>query len=448
MPSPDIAAALRTSARRHVAIGSRIAVALSGGIDSVVLLHGLAALRGELPLDLHAVHVNHGLSANAAAWEQFCVETCAMLGVGCVALRLGLVHQAGDSLEAQARTARYAALERAATDLGAGVIALAQHADDQAETVLLQLLRGAGAKGLSGMAEWRCPGRGCCHWRPLLHASRLDIVEYARAHGLRWIEDESNTDPAHKRNFLRAEVLPRLQDGFPGYRTSLSRSAANAAEAAQLLDQLADLDTAAIAAGEGLPVAALRKLGSARTANLLRRNLAQRGIAVPASERLREFIRQAFEAGTDRHPTLRLDSECALAADSGQLTIVRLPPAAPILATWHGESVIALPHGELRFAATRGAGIRDSLIPSGGLVIACRRGGERLRVARNRPLRTLKNLMQEAGIPAVARAHWPLVSHDRHLVAVPGIGVGVDWQCPRDEAGWNIEWCPRAVRGA
>ena len=422
-------------------------VALSGGVDSIVLLHGLAALRSELALTLHAVHINHGLSSNADAWETFCVETCAMLGVGCTALRLGLVRRAGESLEARARTERYAALERVAADVGAGVIALAQHADDQAETVLLQLLRGAAAKGLAGMAEWRCPRRGCCHWRPLLHSTRMEIVDCAHAHALRWIEDESNADPAHKRNFLRAQVLPRLQDGFPGYRASLSRSAASAAEASQLLDQLADLDAAAIAGGERLPVASLRILGGLRTGNLLRRMLAQRSIAVPARERLREFIRQAFEAQEDRHPMLKLDGECALAAERGQLAIIRVQPLAPILAIWHGESVIELAHGRLRFAATRGTGIRAALVPSGGLAIACRRGGERLRIAPNRPLRTLKNLMQEAGIPAAARCRWPLISNECRLVAVPGIGVSVDWQCRRDEAGWNIEWCPDAARG-
>ncbi|MBK8741599.1 MAG: tRNA lysidine(34) synthetase TilS [Betaproteobacteria bacterium] len=424
MPSPDIAAALRASARRHVAAGSCIVVALSGGVDSIVLLHGLVALRSELALDLRGVHINHGLSPNADAWERFCVETCATLGVSCTVVRLGLVRRAGESLEAQARTARYAALERAALELGAGVIALAQHVDDQAETVLLQLLRGAAAKGLAGMAEWRRPRHGCCHWRPLLHSNRMDIVDSARARGLRWIEDESNADPSHKRNFLRTQVLPRLQDGFPGYRTSLSRSAANAAEAAQLLDQLADLDAEAIAGGERLPVAALRKLGGLRTGNLLRRILAQRGIAVPAGERLREFIRQAFEAREDRHPMLELDGECALAAERGQLGIIRVQPPSPILATWHGESVIELAHGRLRFAATRGTGIRAALVPAGGLAIGCRHGGERLRVAPNRPLRTLKNLMQEAGIPAAARGRWPLVSHECRLVAVPGIGVG------------------------
>ncbi len=423
-------------------------VALSGGVDSIVLLHGLAALRGELALDLRAVHVNHGLSPNADAWERFCGETSAALGVRCTAVRLGLLRRAGESLEAHARTARYAALEREALESGAGVIALAQHMDDQAETVLLQLLRGAAAKGLAGMAEWRCPGRGCCHWRPLLHTSRMQIVGFARARGLRWIEDESNDDLSHKRNFLRTQVLPTLQDGFPGYRTSLSRAAASAAEAAQLLDQLAELDGTAIAGGEYLPVAALRTLGAMRTANLLRRLLSQRGIAVPVGERLREFIRQAFEAGEDRHPTLKLDGECALAAERGRLAVVRVPPAAPILATWHGESAIELAHGRLRFVATRGGGIRAALVPAGGLAIACRRGGERLRVAPNRPLRTLKNLMQEAGIPAAARGRWPLVNHESRLVAVPGIGVGLDWQCPRDEAGWDIEWCPDAVRGA
>jgi tRNA(Ile)-lysidine synthase len=423
-------------------------MALSGGVDSVVLLHLMAALRSEFALHLQAVHVNHGLSPNADAWEKFCSDACAALGVGFSAVRLGLARVAGESLEAQARKARYAALEDAAAEAGTGIIALAQHADDQAETVLLQLLRGAAAKGLAAMPEWRCTGSGCCYWRPLLQTTRKEIVEYARRHGLRWIEDESNANTTYKRNFLRAQVLPRLEEGFPGYRTSLVRAAAHAADAAQLLDQLADVDAAAAVEGDRVSLAALRELGPLRARNLLRRILARRGLPVPPGERLAEFIRQALEAAKDRHPALKLEGHHILRADGGYVALDCAPSSGPFLATWHGESVVELPHGSLLFGKTRGAGIRAAMVPASGLIIRPREGGERLKVAANRPGRTLKNLMQEAGVPAASRSRWPLIVYAGRLVAVPGIGVDVDWQCPPDETGWGIEWRPGVLNPA
>ena len=423
-------------------------MALSGGVDSIVLLHLLAALRGELALHVRAVYVNHGLSPNADAWEKFCCDTCAALGVGFSAVRLGLARVAGESLEAQARKARYAALEGAAAESGTGIIALAQHADDQAETVLLQLLRGAAAKGLAAMPEWRCTGAGYCYWRPLLQTTRNEIVEYARRRGLHWIEDESNANPVYKRNFLRAQVLPRLEEGFSGYRTSLSRAAAHAAEAAQLLDQLADLDAAAAVDGDRVSLAALRELGALRARNLLRRILARRGLAVPPGERLAEFIRQAFEAAKDRHPALKLEGHNVLRADGGYVGLVCVPPSEPFAAAWHGENIVVLSHGSLLFKKVQGAGIRATMVPASGLIIRSRDGGERLKVAPNRPERTLKNLMQEAGVPAPLRSRWPLIVHAGRLVAVPGIGVGADWRCPPDEQGWGIEWRPGVLNPA
>jgi tRNA(Ile)-lysidine synthase len=441
LPSIDLSVRIRQSARRFLPPDAHISLALSGGVDSVVLLHLLAALRGEFSLHLQAIHVNHGLSPNAGAWEALCSDTCAALGIGYSVVHLKLVPATGASLEAQARKARYTALAGTATAASTSIIAVAQHADDQAETVLLQLLRGAAAKGLAAMPQWRCAGNGCCYWRPLLQSTRKDIVEYALRHHLRWIEDESNADPAHKRNFLRAQVLPRLEDGFPGYRTSLARAAAHAADAAQLLDQLADLDAGVAVAGDRVSIAALRDLGALRAGNLLHRMLAQRGLAMPPGERLAEFIRQAFEAAKDRLPALRLDKRHVLYAEGGQIMLGCAPLRDPILTTWHGESVVLLPHGRLLFAKTQGSGIRAAMIPGSGLIIRSREGGERLKIAANRPGRTLKNLLQEAGIPAALRSRWPLIAHAGGLVAVPGIGVGVDWQCPPDETGWTFEWC-------
>ena len=215
-----------------------IVVALSGGRDSIALLDALALLRSELGIALSALHVHHGLSPNADAWTAFCEEQCAARDVPLAVHRVRVERVPGASLEATARAARYAALATADAD----IVALAHHADDQAETLLLQLLRGAGPHGLAAMPAERASSTGPLLLRPLLTLPRTAIDAYAAARGLAWVDDESNANTAVKRNFIRHEIAPRLAAAFPGYSATLARAARHQAEAAQLLDDLARLD--------------------------------------------------------------------------------------------------------------------------------------------------------------------------------------------------------------
>ncbi|MEP7084255.1 MAG: tRNA lysidine(34) synthetase TilS, partial [Betaproteobacteria bacterium] len=260
-------------------------------------------------------------------------------------------------------------------------------------------------------------------------------------------DDESNSNVDFKRNFLRVALLPVLAGAFPGYRSSLARVAAHAAGTAALLDELAARDAISAASGGRLAISALRALGAMRAGNLLRWMLAERGLRVPPSERLHEFLRQALTAARDRHPTLRVNQNFTLRAERGQVLLDQFQPAAPFEVAWHGAASVNLPHGVLSFAQVTGGGIRAASVGRDGLTIRTRQGGERLRIAAGRPSRTLKNLMQEAGIPAASRSNWPLLEQGRALVAVPGIGVGVDWQCPPHEAGWEPAWSPCATDG-
>lgn len=412
-----------------------------------MLLHLLASLRPESGFDLRALHVNHGLSPSARDWEAFCSALCGRLGVNFDARSVAIERAAGASLEAMARDARYKALHSAVRKCNTDIVTLAHHADDQAETVLLQLMRGAAAKGLAAMPEWRTVAGGLQYWRPLLPVPHSALVAYADEHALRWIEDESNSDIDIKRNFLRVTLLPALATAFPGYRSSLARVAAHAASTAALLDEVAERDATSAAAGGRLAVSALRALDPLRAGNLLRWMLADRGLRVPPSERLDEFLRQALTAAPDRHPTLKVDRNFILRAEWGQVQLDQFQSAQPFAVAWRGEASVMLPHGVLSFARVTGGGIRAASVGPDGLIIRTRQGGERLRIATGRPSRTLKNLMQEARIPAVSRACWPLLQQGRVLVAVPGIGVGVDWQCPPQEAGWEPTWNPCAADG-
>lgn len=276
-----------------------LAVALSGGCDSVVLLHLLASLG--LGQRFSAVHVHHGLSPNADDWADFCTQLCTRLGVPLSVRRVVVDLKSGLGLEAAAREARYAAFSACATP----TLLLAHHQGDQAETLLFNLLRGAGVAGAAAMAEQRQHG-GMRILRPLLNFSRSALDAYAVENGLSWIEDESNADTTLTRNFLRHEVLTVVDRRFPAAEQNLAQAARHFAEAAELLDELAASDWLMASMDEALHVARLRTLTPSRIKNLLRYRLRQLGWQAPVAARLDEFVRQLMTAGADRHPELKL----------------------------------------------------------------------------------------------------------------------------------------------
>lgn len=232
------------------------------------------------------MHVNHGLSPNADAWERHCRATCDQLAVELQVVRIQVKRHPGESLEEQAREGRYAAFATA----NATVIALAHHAEDQAETILLQMLRGAGPKGLAGMAECAPIGLGKFVWRPMIETDRADISQFGRDRGITWIEDESNLDVGFRRNFVRHRVWPAVAEGFPGAAKALARVGRLQADAASLLTELADADLAGVETGGGLDCEKLKALSVARQANLLRRWVSRAGARAPSEARLSALL--------------------------------------------------------------------------------------------------------------------------------------------------------------
>lgn len=290
----DVLAAVDASLRRHAAPGARLTVALSGGLDSSVLLYALAALKVARKLDLSALHVHHGLSPNADAWAAHCSHMCATLGVPLEVERVDVERGSRDGPEAAARRARHDAFARTTADW----IVLAHHRDDQSETLLFNLLRGTGLRGACAMGETN--GRLL---RPLLGVGRDAIAAYASEVGLTWVEDESNADTAYSRNFLRHQTLADLEARFPGSSANLGGAARRFAEAQELLDELARVDLGAV---EDFPLAIANwaALPESRARNALRYLLHRRHIGIPGEERLCEFVRQVREAGHDRHPSV------------------------------------------------------------------------------------------------------------------------------------------------
>lgn len=299
--SPDLSGRVGAFVAARIDAADTLYVGLSGGCDSVVLLHLLSRL--DLTGRVGAIHVHHGLSPNADAWADFCADYCRRLAIPLICARVAVDRNSGQGIEAAARAARYAAF---AELLPAGAcVLLAQHRGDQAETLLFNLLRGAGVAGAAAMRAER--GAGALRiLRPLLDSSRAEIEAHARQHGLAWIEDESNGDTRLSRNFLRHEVLTAINRHFPAAEATLAQAAGNFAEAADLLDELAALDWQSAADGEAARLPVLRGLSFPRLKNLLRWRLRLLGWQPPVAARLDEFARQILVAGPDRHPELRL----------------------------------------------------------------------------------------------------------------------------------------------
>jgi tRNA(Ile)-lysidine synthase len=389
-----------------------------------------------------ALHVHHGLSPHADAWAAFCAAECHRRGVTLAVHRVRVDRAPGQSLEAQARAARYAALAQADAD----VVALAHHADDQAETVLLQLLRGAGPHGLAAMSATRSAG-GPPFIRPLLALTRAAIEAYARRHRVAWIDDESNADTRIRRNYLRHEIAPRLATAFPGYPATLARTAAHHAEAALLQDELAAQDAGG-AAAEPAPAldraafVALAQRSPHRARNLLRWCIRRHGLPPPSTARLAAMQEQLVHAAADARVRLA-HAGAEIGIHRGRIVIHR-PTAARYAIRWDGEPSLALPHGTLLFGTVAGGGLAAAAVAAAPVVVRPREGGERIRLAANRPRQPLKRLLQEAGVPAWERDGWPLVWCGDTLAAVPGLGVAAGFQASAGADGYDVRWQPRA----
>ncbi len=425
--------------------GRRVCVALSGGRDSVALLQALAGARAALPLRLSALHVHHGLSANADAWADFCTDLCRDLDIPLDIVRVRVADTAGEGPEAAARRARYAAFAGCAADW----LALAHHRDDQAETLLLNLLRGAGVHGLAAMPEERplAPAATLRLVRPFLGTARGEIEAWLQARGLRWIDDESNADDRLRRNFLRHEILPRLAAVFPEPAAALARSAQRLAESAALADAVAADDAAGVVDADTLRLPVFNALPEARRANLLRRELRRRGRRMPDARYLAEILRQLAVAGSDAAPRFAIDGG-EIRAERGRLHFPGVPPvlpaALPAALPWRGEASLPWAGGVLRFVAGVGLGISRARLLAAAVDIRRRAGGERLQPHPRRPRRSLKKLLQEEGLPAGQRAVLPLLFCDGELVWAAGIGVDAGFAAAPDEAGVLPIWEPAA----
>jgi tRNA(Ile)-lysidine synthase len=422
-----------------------VAVATSGGRDSTALLHSTLRCARELGVQVWALHVHHGLMPQADAWLAQVRSQARRWGASFAATRLEGAPASGQSVEAWARVQRYRALAEMAHAAGCSLVLLAHHRRDQAETWLLQALRGAGHLGLASMP--RVAQRHGITWaRPWLDRPRELIDAYARRHRLRVVDDPSNADVRFARSRLRTQAWPALSGAFPDAEAQLAQAARHAHEASLLADEVARLDLAACSGAQGLDVAAWRALSPARRSNALRAWLRRTlGSAAPQTlvQRLLEELQPSRTARSARWPT----PGAVLGLHRGVLSLV--PPAmAPVpgdspapLDLRHPRRIVLPPwRGSLLVEAAAEGGVPTAQLA--GLLLRVRSGGERFRPAPGAPSRSLKKQFQARGVPAWARAAPLLVDAQDRIVFVPGLGIDAAFQAAPGVDQCRLQWLP------
>ena len=398
-----------------------VCVAFSGGADSTALLAALAQLKRP-PLRLRAVHVDHRLHPHSSSWAAHCRRVARALGVPLRVRTANVARARGESLEAAARAARYGLLATALAPHEA--LLTAHHQDDQLETVLLQLLRGAGVAGIAAMPALAAFARGRLV-RPLLPWSRAELSAWVRSQGLEWIEDPGNSELRLDRNYLRARVLPLIRERWPAAAATVARAARHAAEAQRLLDAVGAADAARASFGAMLSAQRLRTLPPERRRNALRFWITAAGHLAPPASRLEEIAGPLLQARADAQPCVRWEG--ALLQRQSDLLSLRAAPGSTgrleeLSWPWRRRRTCALPGcgGKLTLKRDARGPLDLDALPA-MLTIRARRGGERLRPVRAGPRRALKSLLQEARVPVAERARLPLIFAAETLIAVAGL---------------------------
>lgn len=414
---------------------ARLVVAFSGGLDSTVLLHALAVTRDTHNAALLAVYVDHQLHDESGNWGDHCATFANALNVAFERVRIVVDSNAGLGIEGAARLARYDALRNVVSD--SDWLLSAHHKDDQAETLLLNLMRGSGPSGLAGIAEIR-PFSTAWLVRPVLSYSRSELQDYATQHDLSWIDDPSNEDRQFDRNYLRHDVLPRLEHRWPGVANRLRNSALLAGEAATMLDQLADADLQTLGKRpDRLSLDALRSLQPERQRNVLRYVVRELGLPSPPATRLRSIVTDLIPARGDAQPVVQwTGAEIRRYRDQVYVLPVRASVEPPATAVSADKIELGAGMGHIDLEAGAAQGLAESVVAR-GLELRFRQGGEEIRPIGQSHTKKLKKLLQEEGIVPWMRDQLPLLYSGNELVAVADLWIAASAAA---EPGTALHW--------
>jgi len=396
-------------------------IAYSGGLDSHVLLHAMAQLRQQdSKMQLRALHVHHGLNAQADKWLSHCKQVCHQLNIDFLFKKI-TINDSSDSLEAAARQTRYRVLAQHLAE--SECLLTAHHQDDQAETVLLQLLRGAGPKGLSAM-PFKKPFGHSVHLRPLLKTSRQGVHAYALSHQLQWIEDNSNFDERFDRNYLRRQVMPLLLRRWPSAMKSVARSAQHCSHASELLVDLAEEDFLHVQGTQvnTLSISALMQLTQSRRANVLRHWLCRLGCRAPSTQQLIQLQQDVLQCNTDAMPVFELESKLLRRYRDDLFCLSAELVDSDFEVQWDCRSPLSLPFDLGILQPDQFPGFQQ-------LTVRFRRGGESIKPAGSAYTQPLKKLFQQWGVPPWQRDRVPLLFDEDKLIAVVGYCCSEQQSC-------------------
>ncbi len=422
---------------KHQAEQPELLLGLSGGLDSSVLLFLLAKMRVKFSFNLKAIHIHHGLNSSADEWLNFCRKKCKSLNIDFYSEKVKVNKDSSLGLEGEARKLRYEVIVKRQK----GIVVLGHHQNDQAETLLLQLMRGSGLKGLSAMSEFDLKRN---FWRPMLDIKRHNLEVYAKEHEIQYIEDESNQDEQFDRNFIRQKVLPLIQSRYPASIETISRSASNIAEGHNLNNLIAIDDSKSHMSVDGkyLSIDGLKKLPKLRAINLIRWWLSLSNLLMPSKKNMGELYRQLKHIKKDSALNLKISRDKSVRAHYDKLFIVNseIKPSTYNL-SWSGEDELHLPNNtKLQFIKKIGGGLSLSKLGVKSLKVKSRTGGEKLKPFSDQPSRSLKYLFQNADIPLWERDQIPLIFAKKQLIAVPNLGIHYEYQSSEGELGYEINW--------
>lgn len=409
-------------------------IAFSGGLDSTVLLHALIELRKQFPLKLKAIHVNHGLSPHAQNWVLHCKKFCEASGVEFFENQIQINLLSGESLEQIARAKRYEVFSKylSPNDL----LLTAHHQDDQAETFLLQLVRGAGVKGLSAMPAIKNFAEGF-HARPLLNFSRNELQEYAELHGLKWIEDESNSNSDFSRNFIRQEVMPLLQSRWPSVSQTISRSADHCAKMQHWFEENFSLENFSEDTGITLSLKKLLQENAQMQNQILRQWILHHQFPLPSALKLQHVITDVLHAGEDKTPCVSWENvELRRYRDQLFLMPKKILRDLPEKLIWNFHEPLFIPGlGKLIAKPVFGKGLREDIKE---VTIAFRQGGEKFKLPGRDIHHDLKKLFQEWNVPPWQRDEIPLVYVENQLAAVVPFALDESFKADQNQQGREI----------